>query len=257
LIQLPVALWLMSERRRISADDPAANEALETRLGRLLDSRQPPSSDRPAADALEFGTYVIDYSYLKELRRNVIRVPSSGTIAERSHLIVTYLDAHGPSIADRVVLVGDLEDTSDQVCYTQGMKPLPGVLVHACSLATLNRGMLLERTGTFSRRATWSLSVLLVAVILGLRLMHTVSPGLRKWPYEHLEIIVFTFLSLAVFVVCRWVARTSGVVWPNVLWISAALALYPFAEPALRAFISAPKIVRAALRPFAGRLRGD
>jgi serine/threonine protein kinase len=254
LVQLPVALWLMSTTPPLASEAPEPNDDVESRLGRLQTAQYDPS-ERPLGNAVEFGTYVIDYSYLRDLRRDVIKLPPlSG--ADPGVTIVSYLDAHAASIADRTVLVGDLEDTSDQVCYTPGMRPLPGVLVHACSLATLNRGMLLEPSGTISRAAVWTLSLLVVAVIVALRVSHALWPRLRRWRQQDLEIVVFVPLSLGALLAFRWLAASSGVVWPNFLWFAGGLASYPFAASAIRAFIAAPGIVRAAASSVDGRVRG-
>jgi len=249
LIQLPVALWFMSEKQRVSSEMVASTAPLEFRLRRLLDEGQRRTADPVAGSPLDFGTFVIDYSYLKELRRDVLALPTAPH-ADQSSAVVAHLRAHSARIADRLVLVGDLEDTSDQVCYTQGMKPLPGVLVHACSLATLNRGTLLQATGSLDRRGAWALAAVIVAVIIGLRVAHTFSSPFRELPFEYFEIIVFSLLALVVVLACRWVARTHGIVWPHFVWVSGGLALYAVATPVVRACAATPGILHAALRPL-------
>jgi hypothetical protein len=204
---------------------------------------------------VEFGTYVIDYAYLKELRREVVRI-SPRNEANRAGDIVAQLEAQSARFADRVVLVGDLEDTSDQLCYTQGMKPLPGILIHACSLATLNRGMLFE-PHDFNRTAKWALCGIVCLMILGLRVIHTNSRILRGWSYQHLEIVVFVLMSVAVIVACRWLAWSSGIVWPNFLWVAAALALFPLSEPFYRIAVATPQMLRAYLAAPDKQLQGN
>ena len=185
------------------------NDESETRLRRLLTARAPRSPDRPPGSTIEIGTYVIDYAYLKEVRRDTIKL-DGGDGAD----IPAQLRAHRSKIADRMVLIGDLEDTSDQLCDIPGTKPLSGVLIHACSLATLNRGMLFELTDVLSPAASWTILSCLIGLIVGVRVIHAASPRLRAWPYEHLEILVFGSMAIAVIVVCRGLAQTSGVVWP-------------------------------------------
>lgn len=254
LIQLPVALWLISERQRISAEGDAESDAVEARLRKLLEARQPRSADRPTGTALDFGTYVIDYSCLKELRRDIIRL--DGSIAGKSPNLVAQLDLHRSRFADRVVLIGDLEDTTDQLCYTPGMNPLPGVLIHASSLATLNRGMLFEPTDTLSPKAMTGAVAFVFTIIVALRVIYTLSPRLRMWPYEYLEILAFGSMSIAVILLCRWLAQTSGVVWPYFLWVAVGLALHPFSEPVGRAVVAAPRMLNASISTISDRTRG-
>ena len=256
LIQLPVALWLLVEKQRTVGEEQSGNDEVEVRLRRLLDARPLQSGERPTGNAIEFGTYVIDYSHLRALRNDVLTIPVRDSGGDYATKLSAYLDAYGSRIADRVVLVGDLEDTEDQFCETQGMRPLSGVLVHACSLATLNRGALLQSTATLSPTASWVLSLLCIAVIVAMRFAYSASRVLQQWPIRQLEILVFTSLAATVIVVCRWQARTSGIVWPNFLWISVALVTYPFAGTFARAFIAAPKVLRAVSRAHDRRVRG-
>lgn len=248
LVQLPVALWLLSEGQGGLADESSRSDEVEARLTKLLTVQQPHRPDRAAGSLLELGTYVIDYSYLKELRRDTIKLAGGADIAAQ-------LATNRAKIADRVVLIGDLEDTSDHLCYT-GMEPLPGALVHASSLATLNRGVLFEPTDRLGPAAAWATFPLFVGFVVGLRLIHTTSRRLRAWPYEHLEILAFVSMAAAVVVLSRWLAQTSGVVWPYFLWVSGGLILYPFAGSLYRAVVTASGMLRASLPPAASRLEG-
>jgi hypothetical protein len=251
LIQLPVAMWLLSERQRIASEEPMDRAALEARLKQSLAVMQPRPTEHTPGNLLEFGTYVIDYSYLKELRRDIVTLTPSGP-AE----IAAQFASLAPRIADRVILVGDLEDTSDQLCYAPGTRALAGVLIHACSLATLNRGLLFESTETLSLPAALGGGGIVLLAIAGLRLAHTRSPLLRAWPLQYLEVLVFGALAVALFLFFRWHVRTGGAVWPHALWVSGALLLYPFAESVYRALVAAPGMLRAAALTVAGRARG-
>jgi predicted Ser/Thr protein kinase len=253
LLQLPVALWLMAEKRRIATEESLPPEELEGRLLRSLESRQPRSSEDAPGGGLEFRTYIIDFSYLRELRREIIRLPaiSPGTGTEG---VAAHLRAHSERIADRVVLVGDLEDTSDQFCYTPGMQPLPGVLVHASSLATLTRGMMLEPAGSLGQGVVWGFASLVVSLIVGLRVLHTMR--LAAWPYQHLAILVFGSLSLVVMILCRTAADRTGVVWPHFMWVSGALAVYPVTDTIGRAFLTGAGILRTTFERALGSSRG-
>jgi hypothetical protein len=153
-----------------------------------------------------------------------------------------------------VVLVGDLEDTADQFCQTPGGKPLPGVLIHACSLATLNRGMLFEVTGTPGWTSTLGGMFVLVAAIIGLRVFRTRARLLQEWPFQYIEILAFGAMAILVFLVFTWQVRVAGVVWPHLLWLSGALFIHPFfSEPFYRAVVATPKVLHDAVRTVAGR----
>ncbi len=254
LFQLPVALWLIGERPTGESAEPIRAQDLETRLTRTVGQRQPASSERDLGNVVELGTYVIDYSYLKELRQDIITLSSdSGDPADD---IATQLKAHRSRITGRLVLVGDLEDTSDHLCYTPRMSPLPGVLVHGCALATWNRGMLLEPRAAMGRNAWIGLVALLIATIAGLRVVHSVSPAVRHVPFQHLEVFVFGSMAFGVILVSRWLAQTSGIVWPNVFWVAGALAVYSLSGPFHHAVIAVPRIAHAAVGGSARRVRG-
>ena len=254
LFQLPVALWLIGEQQARASDELVWPPELEARLTRAAGARQPESSDRGPGDIVELGTYVIDYSYLKELRQDIITVSSDG--AEPIADIAAQLKTYRSRIADRLVLVGDLEDTSDHLCYTPRMNPLPGILVHGCALATWNRGMLLEPRTTISRNAWTGLVLLLIATIAGVRAIHSASPRLRPVPFQHLEVVVFGAMAFGVILVARWLARTSGIVWPNFFWVAGALAVYSLSGPFHRAVIAVPRIAHAAVGGYDRRVRG-
>jgi serine/threonine protein kinase/CHASE2 domain-containing sensor protein len=240
LLQLPVALWLISERMRAAADDNRQREDVEARLTRLLTSAR----DREFSSQLELGTYVIDYSYLKELRQDVIKLDAGGNETDLARRL--YHDR--ARIADRVVFIGDLEDTGDHLCNMPGMEPLPGVLVHASSLATLNRGMLFDTSDAIRPAIAWAIFPVLVALIAGLRVLHASARRLRAWPYEHLELLAFLLIAFAIVFLCRWMAQINGLVWPHFIWPAAALVCYPFAGALYRAVAALAAMIR---RPVA------
>jgi hypothetical protein len=137
------------------------------------------------------------------------------------------------------------------------MKPLPGVLIHGCALATLNRGVLFEPADTLSTRVILAIAVLMLAIIVGLRMVHAGCAPVGQWPFQYLEILVFGAMSFGTILVCQWLARANGVVWPHFLWMSGALAVYPFAEPVYRAIAASPRIIHASISTQAGGARGD
>jgi CHASE2 domain-containing sensor protein len=249
LYQLPIALWLIDERSRNAAEAGVPREAPESRIARAI-AAQERSGQRALSERLELGTYEIDYSHLDELRQEIVtlRPPDGGSIGP----VAQQLAAHRARIADRLVLVGDLEDTSDHLCYTPRLKPLPGVLVHACALATWNRGMLFQPRTTVSGAAVGGFVGLVLAVIVGLRVLHDRSALLRVVQHQHLEMVIFVALAAAVVLVARWLATTHGIVWPSFIWVAAALAVYPLSESFYRAAIAVPRLARVA---FDGPMR--
>jgi CHASE2 domain-containing sensor protein len=250
LIQLPVALWLIAERLSV-AEDGRSSDEVEARLTKLLTAQRPRSQDRPSGHQLELGTYVIDYSYLKELRRDAIKL-EGGAGAD----ISAQLQVLRAKIDDRVVLIGDLADTSDHLCYTPGMDPLPGMLVHASSLATLSRGVLFEPADAISSAAAWATATILVGIVAGLRVLHATSKRLRAWPYEHLETVVFVLMAIGVIFLCRWLAHANGLVWPYFVWASGGFILYPFAGSLHRAVAATLGMLRTSLSPTPTRVGG-
>jgi CHASE2 domain-containing sensor protein len=248
-------MWLISERQRLSSEELAQGDELEARLKNSLRALQRRSSPRAVPNApLEVGEYSIDYSYLKEASRDIIKLLPIRAGESPENAIAQPLGADDSRVADRVVLVGDLDDTSDQFCQTPGGKPLPGVLIHACSLATLNRGMLFEITGTPGWTTTLGGLFVLLAAIIGLRVFRTRSRLLQEWPFQYIEILAFGAMAILVFVVFTWQARVAGVVWPHLLWLSGALFVHPFfSEPCYRAVVAMPKVLHAAVRTVAGR----
>jgi serine/threonine protein kinase/CHASE2 domain-containing sensor protein len=252
LVQLPVAMWLLSERQRISSEELAESDGLEARLKKSLHALQLRSSERAVGNVLEFGEYSIDYSYLKETKRNIIPVPRRA--GESRENAIAFLEDYDSRIADRVVFVGDLKDTSDQFCQTPGAEPVPGVLIHACALATLNRGMLFEITDPLSWTTILGGMFVVLAAIIGLRVFHTRSRLMQEWPFQYIEILVFGAMAILVFLVFTWHVRVAGVVWPHYLWLSGALFVHPFfSEPFYRAVVATPKVLHAAVSTVAGR----
>ena len=256
LVQLPVALWLLLEQQRISSEYAAPIGTQEPRLKDALQTVELHSMKRQAGMAIEFGEYAIDYSFLKEVQRDVIKL-SPKNAGEGWESAIDTLGAFEARIADRPVLVGDLEDTTDQTCPTPSMKPVPGVLIHACALATLNRGTVFRISSTLGRAATaWGVLALLAAII-GVRLVHARSRKLQQWPFRHVEMLWFTAMSVVVFLVFRWQVSVRGVAWPHVLWLCGALMAYPFvSDPFVRATAGMLRALRTATPSHAGRERG-
>jgi CHASE2 domain-containing sensor protein len=190
------------------------------------------------------------------VRRDVITLrPGSG--GEGWEGAIGSLAAFESKIGERAVLIGDLDDTTDQTCPTPSMRPVSGVLIHACALATLNRGMVFRISDTLSwGTVLWGL-LLVLAVIVGVRLLYSRSRRLQQWPFQYIEILSFAAMSAGAFLVFGWHASARGVAWPHVLWLCGALFLHPFvSEPLFRAAVGMPRALRAAAPSRAGRAKG-
>ena len=256
LLQLPVALWLLLEQQRISSDYAAPRSAQDALVKDTLRALQWRSMKRGGGTVVEFGEYAIDYSFLREVRRDIVRL-SPRTAGEGWESAIDALGVFGSRIADRPVLVGDLEDTTDQTCPTPSMQPVSGVLIHACALATLNRGTVFRISNTLEPAAVAWGALALLAAIIGLRLTHLRSGKLRQWQFQRVEMLWFTAMSVIVFFIFRWQVSVRGVAWPHVLWLCGALVVYPFvSEPLVRAAAGTLRALRSAGPSRAGRERG-
>lgn len=234
LVQLPTALWEI-------AHDTAALPSLKQR-----------ATQYGEGPLLELGGYVIDYSYLNQIRSE-IQVPGSPSDVP---VLIEGL-ANAGRIRNRIVLIADLEDVQDQFCYTPHHKPLPGALIHACSIATLNRGMYREIQGTLSLDFEVGIVVFLILAIVAVRLVHTYYRPLHQWDYQYIEILAFTAMALLIYGAFKWRIRDVERVWPDFLWVSAALFIHPFlTEPFYRTCAALPKMVLAFARSFARRESG-
>ena len=263
LIQLPGAMWLLSERQRISVDELTTLSDLEARLKASLEDMQSRSTTRPlggelsaaARSVAELGEYSIDYSYLKEVQRDIITL-SPGQGDGGFEAPIAALAAYRSRVANRAVFVGDLEDPIDHSCPAPGMTPVSGVLIHACALATLNRGMVFHLADTPGPGSVVGGILLLVALIVGLRVWYRRVPALQRWPFQYLEILAFGSLSVVVSVAFIWRLRAFGVVWPDCLWLCGALLAHPFvSEPLYRTATATRGMVLATLAARTHRMR--
>ncbi len=255
LIELPAAMWLLSERQRISVDELTTLSDLEARLKASLQDMQSRSTTRPlggeqpaaARSVAELGEYSIDYSYLKEVQRDIITL-SPGQGDGGFEAPIAGLAAYRSRVASRAVFVGDLEDPVDHSCPAPGMTPVSGVLMHACALATLNRGMVFHLADTPGPRSVVGGILLLAALIVGLRVCYRRVPALQPWPFQYLEILAFGSLSIVVFVAFIWRLKVLGIVWPDCLWLCGALLVHPFvSEPLYRTATATRGMVLAAM----------
>lgn len=161
-------------------------------------------------------------------------------------------------IRNRVVLLGDIEDAGDQFCAVVQTKPISGVLMHACSLATLNFGMLKEMNTVVGRLLEWGTILLVILLIFAIRLIHEYWVRKhKKWDYKSIEILACSTLALATFFIFKWNIRVFLIYWPDFLWVSLGLFLHPFlTEPFYRASMSLLKGSYHFVQDFATRRPG-
>jgi hypothetical protein len=225
---MPVAMWLLSERK--GKDQADAIRELERR------------STKYSPDTwLQLPEYRINYSYLREIRKEIITPENASSIR-----------AFTSKIRNRVILLGDLEDASDQFCHIPQQKPLSGALIHACSVATLNRGMLMREVNeTIGWKLRIAIAIFVLSSIMSIRLIHTYSKLLREWDYHYLEILLFGMMSILIYLVFTWETRKLRVYWPDFLWISLALFICPFiTEPFYRTCAAVPKVLHEFVLTF-------
>jgi hypothetical protein len=228
LPELPLAMWLL-----IGRDKQDPKTAFQDVVRR--------SQKREVDDSLDFGEYPIDYSYLREIRKEIISLKSPEEIT-----------VFTSRIRNRSVVVADLNDAKDRFCYIGPHEPLSGALIHACTLASLNRGFFGEVTETLSVTLKLGMTLLVLFGIMGLRLIHTYSRPLRRWDYQYLEILAFTLMSILTYFVFNYQIRTYGILWPDWLWVCAALFIHPFlTEPFYRTCRALPKVAHAFVIAFA------
>jgi len=253
LIQLPVAMWLLSRKNSGGAE---GRSEIEKKLKESPETSPITPTVRVENSWMELREYVIDYSYLKEIQKGVISLSpvNPGDSPERTiSYLMKYFEA---KIADRIVLLGDLDDATDRLCPTALLKPLPGLLIHACSIATLNRGLLLEIHDTLRPALAVEIILLVLVGIFGSRLLHTYSPIWRAWDYQYIEILAFGSMSILVFLIFKWQISASEIIWPDFLWISGALFIHPFlTEPFYRACVGLTKILHSFVLASVGRAR--
>ena len=157
------------------------------------------------------------------------------------------LAAYRSRVANRAVLVGDLEDAVDHSCPAPGMTAVSGVLIHACALATLNRGLVFHLADTPGLPSVASGIFLLVAFIVALRVGYHRVPALHRWSFQYVEILAFGSLSIAASLAFIWRLQAQGVVWPDCLWLCGALVAHPFVTEPLYRTVTATRGMTFAL----------
>ena len=181
-------------------------------LGAITDRRL---MRRVVESRVTVGEFPIDYSYLDQ----IAKIPYRET-----RDLARWQD----KIDRRVVLIGDLADLEDSRCTAHLRAPVPGVLIHACSFATLNRGLLWNiSTRTSLMCDLWL--VLWLTFAMGLVRFLQIFRR-RMWSLDAHAMEIFSFLTAAFCVVTAsiGVIGLTHFFWPESLWISAGLFIHPY-----------------------------
>jgi serine/threonine protein kinase/CHASE2 domain-containing sensor protein len=182
---------------------------------RLVDNPRLARSD--VDNRILLGKFPIDYSFLRHIQ--VIPYKEKGN-----------LDLWAGMIRRRVVLIGEMNDVGDTRCTQARPEPVPGVLIHASALATLNRGIL--RYVDDRQSLAYDLYICLgaLAVICGFRVM-THAAAMRKGLDAHatgtLAFGTAACLALLAGGLAIGITRTF---WPDPLWLAAAFFLVPYVK---------------------------
>ena len=236
LIQMPAALWTLGRNRWWKGKDETDKRTLEDLWNQVKRKKKP--------GGIEFGEYVIDYSYVKNILREAI------VFKEPKELTTTDARDH---FKNRLVLIGDLEDPKDHTCRPGARQPISGVLVHAAALASLNEGLFMEVGPT--QGLIYKLAVLVLAwlVLLGMQVKEEITGSVNTWDHQYVEILWFGLIAVMTCIFSTWMIRSQKVFWPDFLWISLTLFLHPFlTEPFFRIiFRTTPSVIRTILVTFA------
>ena len=164
---------------------------------------------------IRLGEYPIDYSVLDQIQR--IPYHDRGDLKQWED-----------TIARHSVLIGDLRDTADSRCTAHRREPIPGVLIHACSLATLSRGLLWHIDGATSLLCDLGLLFVIVAATGFVRHIQVSVRRLSSINAHAMEILTCGCASLAVLAVSLVFVQITHFFWPDFLWIFAGYFLHPY-----------------------------
>ena len=164
---------------------------------------------------LLLGEYPIDYSVLDHIQR----IPYRDT---------EDLQQWENAIARRSVLIGDLSDTEDLRCTAHRQEPVSGVLIHACALATLNRGLLWHVNEATNLLCDLGLIFVIIATTGFVRHIQVFTPRMSGTNAHAMEILVCGCASFAVLTVSMLFIQISHFFWPDFLWLVAGYFLHPY-----------------------------
>jgi hypothetical protein len=224
---LPFAMWQVTHCELEGRPDEAHCKSDGDSDGEPV--AKPDVPPRQVRKWLDLGEYPVDYSYLTDLMHECItlkHMPRNQAADEGITRDEIRAALPAKTIRNRSVLIADLHDASDQFCYTAANEPVPGALVHACALASLNRGLFTEVTKPTFLELLMIFSVLIVMMLI--RLFHTFFRPVHSWDYQYIEILAFTAMSFVTYSVFVLQIRRFGEVWPDCLWVCAALFIHPF-----------------------------
>lgn len=159
--------------------------------------------------------FPVDYSFLSRIRPIPYLEPRDLELSRRR-------------IARRVVLVGDMKDTEDSRCTQARSEVVSGVMIHASALATLNRGILRQISG--SARLTYNVA-LCAGALLVIWMVRGVAVRLNPAAavdHRALNVISFAIAALTVSGVGLVTMFFIQIFWPEPIWLAAWLFVLPY-----------------------------
>jgi CHASE2 domain-containing sensor protein len=207
LLQMPAALF--------EATHPGSRTAL---VGN-------PRLQRSSVDDRLFeGSFPIDTGFKSQIPR--VPYQDSGDLKNWAGMI-----------QHKVVLIGDMKDVGDARCVQAGPEPVAGVLIHAVSLATLNKGILRAIDDRTSLAYDVLIGLCALATILATRLAISRRARQRGLSATWVRIVAFTAAAVAVFFVGSLAIGIGRMLWPDPLWLAFGILLAPYAEQVARYFV--------------------
>jgi CHASE2 domain-containing sensor protein len=174
------------------------------------------------------GEYAIDYSFLDQIPRIPYREKGDLKLWE-------------DKIDRRTVLVGDLSDVDDSRCTALRPEPLPGVLIHACAFATLDRGLLWHIEQRTSFLCDLGLLLFVIAGVGSVRHAQVYVQALSGLDAHAVEILSFVGAAILVLFVSVVFIGISHFFWPEFLWIALGFFLHPYLAEVCRVLIRGAK----------------
>lgn len=169
-----------------------------------------------ADSRVTFGQYPVDFSLLDSIQT----IPY-----QQKADLALWRD----QIEGRVVLVGDVRDDADARCASSRVEPVPGVLVHAAALATLNNGVL----GDIDEWDT--LLYNLLCLLGGFSLVYLARSSSRFTAVEPrlADMMCYGGVALFILVFSTVFVGTFRVFWPDFMWIAFGFFIHPYVSDML------------------------
>jgi hypothetical protein len=163
---------------------------------------------------IRLGQFPVDYSFLQYIQRIPYRAKAD-------------LDLWHAEIFRRAVIIGDMKDPDDSRCTQVRGEAVPGSLIHASALATLNHGILRFIDARKSLSFDLGLCLAALFVLTLIRLFEPIAFS-KRVDHHAIEVLAFGSAALIVIVIGVLSIGLTRVFWPDSLWIAAALFIHPY-----------------------------